>query len=90
MIDERELNDLRESEKKDYFWLPCILKKSIDKRIPRPDRFESPEEELMWLIKRQSRLSSMWMGIYSFIMVLTMGVVCGSYELVNMILEMFK
>lgn len=62
---EVELAKLRVSTKKDYELLPKYLKDVIDKQCPAVDSFETRREELNWLRKRQSRLSSMWMGMYS-------------------------
>lgn len=63
-VEEKPLQlELIEAEQ--YNALPAFFQAQIDYMCPPPDDFNSLEEYKRYLRKRISRLSAMWMGIYS-------------------------
>ena len=75
------LDDLRSSVDRDYKYLPAFLKKKIDRMFPeRP--FSSEDDEVAYLTLKQSKLASMWMGIYSICALLLLGGFVAIYDII--------
>ena len=68
--DIEKLIRLRESVKKDYNELPQIFKDKVDAECPYRFEFKNEEEELNWLKRRQSILSSLWAGMMSGVVII--------------------
>ena len=73
-----EIATLKESIRKDYALLPLFLKNRVDRECPEIT-FENEDDELRYLMKKQSRLASIWMGMYAFITIGGIAIVSALY-----------
>ena len=66
---DEDLMKMKKKAAEEYDALPDFFKRAIDRSCPLCDDFSSEEEEKKWLRKRLSRLSSLYMGMASGLLI---------------------